>query len=586
MIPDSFIQELKYHSDVEQVISSYVPLKRAGRNLKGLCPFHSEKTPSFTVYPDSQSFYCFGCGAGGDVVTFVKRVENLEYIEALRLLADRAGMTLPEDGMDDSAARLKTRVLEINRESARFFYQMLYTPRGASALEYFHQRGLSDRTIRHFGLGWSPDGWEELKNHLLSKGFSLEELSAASVIARSAKGSYYDLFRGRVMFPIIDLRGAVIGFGGRAMGDRGPKYLNSPDTPVFKKSRNLFALNFAKKSSRQHLILGEGYMDVIAMHQAGFDNAVATLGTALTPEQSRLITQYTAEVIIAYDSDGAGQNAAKRAIKLFDETGVKVRVLTITGAKDPDEFIKKFGAGRFEQLLSGSENAIEYGIENIRRKYDVESSDGKVTFLKEFCSMMAGLHNPIERDVYISRICTEVGVEKEAMNLQVEALTRQRNRAKEKKEAADLRIYAPPERKIDPERQKYQRYAVAEEKLIVLLMRHPDCFDKVARRLTPQDMVTETNRRIYSAIYNKRLNGLEADMISLSSVLDEGDLSKLSWLLASESSGTVLPEAAEDLINAILKFHTTTAPGLVAGLEGEELRKYISNLAAEKKRGL
>ena len=309
MLSESFISELKARNDIEEVISSYVNVKRRGRNLVGLCPFHSEKTPSFTVYPDSQSFYCFGCGAGGDVVTFVKKIENLDYIEAVKSLAQRAGLAMPEDGYDDSYAKLKTRVLEINRETARFYHQCLISPVGKKALEYLRGRGLSDNTIRRFGLGFAPESWDAVIKHLRGKGFTFDEMAAAAVAVKSARGSYYDQFRGRVIFPIIDIRGNVIAFGGRLMDGQGPKYLNSPDTPVFKKSRNLFALNYAKSSKESALILAEGYMDVVALHQAGFTNAVATLGTALTAEQARMISQYAAEVVIAYDSDGAGQKA-------------------------------------------------------------------------------------------------------------------------------------------------------------------------------------------------------------------------------------------------------------------------------------
>ncbi|MEG1849295.1 MAG: DNA primase, partial [Oscillospiraceae bacterium] len=350
MIPESFIEELKYRSDIEQIISPYVQLKRAGRHLTGLCPFHSEKTPSFVVYPENQSFYCFGCGAGGDVVTFVRKSENLEYLEALRFLAQKAGMTLPEDAENDEAGRMRLRILECNRESARFFHAALISPAGEPGLAYLRRRQLSDTTIRRFGLGWAPDSWGSLHEHLLKKGFTEAEMLAAAVTRGGTRGSY-DSFRGRVIFPIIDLRGAVIGFGGRILGDGQPKYLNSPDTMVFKKSRNLFALNVAKATKEPRLLLTEGYMDAIAVHQAGFDNAVATLGTALTQEQARLMAQYTGEVVIAYDSDGAGQKATVRANELLAQTGIKVRVLSMTGAKDPDEFIKANGALRFKQLV-------------------------------------------------------------------------------------------------------------------------------------------------------------------------------------------------------------------------------------------
>ena len=337
MISELFLQELKSYSDIEQVVSSYVHLKRRGRVATGLCPFHSEKTPSFTVYPDNQSFYCFGCGAGGDVITFIRRIENLEYVEAVRFLAQRAGMAMPEDTRDDGMARLKARVLELNRTLARFYHSCLRGPQGKPGLDYLHGRGLTNQTIIRFGLGYAPDSWDAACKYLRSRGFTDDEMVSAAVAARGKSGGLYDSFRNRAMFPIIDLRGNVIGFGGRVMGDaKGPKYLNSSDTPVFKKSRNLFALNFAKASKREGLILCEGYMDVIAMHQAGFDNAVATLGTALTSEQSRLIAQYAQGVTLSYDSDGAGQAATRRAVGLLGEVGVKIKVLSITGAKDPD----------------------------------------------------------------------------------------------------------------------------------------------------------------------------------------------------------------------------------------------------------
>ena len=310
MIPQSFIEELKMHSDIESVVSSYVQLKRRGRILVGLCPFHSEKTGSFTVYPESQSFYCFGCGAGGDVIGFIRRIENLEYVEAIKLLAQRAGMTVPEDAAEDRTAMLKTRILEMNREAARFYYDRLIEPAGEPALRYLLGRGLLPKTIKHFGLGYAPAQWSALTDMLAKKGFKYEEMEAACLARKGRNGGYYDVFRDRVMFPIIDLRGNVIGFGGRKMTGDGPKYYNSPDTPVFKKTKNLFALNFAKKNGKlPYLILCEGYMDVISMHQAGFTQAVASLGTSLTSDQCRLAAAYTDEAILAYDSDEAGQKA-------------------------------------------------------------------------------------------------------------------------------------------------------------------------------------------------------------------------------------------------------------------------------------
>ena len=585
MLPESFIQELRYRSDIESIVGSYVPLKRRGKNLLGLCPFHSEKTPSFTVYPENQSFYCFGCGAGGDIITFIRRVENLDYIEAIRLLAGRAGMSMPEDAGDDRIARLKTRVLEMNREAARFFHDQLSTTAGHKALAYLRGRGLTDRTIRHFGLGYSPDEWNELRDHLRGKGYSYDEMTAAALTAKGKNNSCYDLFRGRVMFPIIDLRGSVIGFGGRAMEQGGPKYLNSSDTPVFKKSRNLFSLNFAKGSKRPGLILCEGYMDVIAVHQGGFDNAVATLGTSLTAEQARLISQYVSDVVIAYDSDAAGQAAAKRAINLFDEAGVKVRVLSIPGAKDPDEFIKKYGAQRFDMLLAESANATEYSISRIRQKYNTDAADERVAFLKEFAGLLAEIRNPIEREVYAAKIAAELSVDQGAILLEVEARIKRRDRTRERKEDRNLRAYTPgPSRQQDPDRLRYQPYAIAEEKLLTLLLRHPDCYAKVAQQISPGDFVTETNRRLYTLVAKRLAAGQDVSLTSFAGAAEDADMDKLSWLLASEGAAVVSPDQADDLVRAILRFREQKDPKEIAAMDEAELLEYMKRQAALKRK--
>ena len=388
MLPESFIQELKYRNDIESVVSSYVQLKHSGKTFSGLCPFHSEKGPSFHVYPDTQSFFCFGCRAAGDVISFIQRIENLEYKEALQFLAKRAGMAMPDEVENDSLSRLKTRIREINRETARIFHQNLNSPAGRDGLNYLRSRGLSDRIIRRFGLGYSLGEWDRLYKALSAKGYSDEELIAAEVVKKRKQGnSFYDVFRGRVMFPILDLSGNVIGFGGREIGGGGPKYLNSADTPIFKKSRNLFALNFAKNSKEKGMILAEGYMDVIALHQAGFDNAVATLGTSLTTDKCNLIARYTDLVSLSYDSDGPGQNATNRAIDLLKKNDVKIKVIHIPNAKDPDEFIKKFGAQRFRLLLEGSANSTEFTISSICQNYDLDTDDGKVNCLNKLAEL-------------------------------------------------------------------------------------------------------------------------------------------------------------------------------------------------------
>ncbi|MDD3192932.1 MAG: DNA primase [Oscillospiraceae bacterium] len=584
MLSEQFISELKGRNDIEDVIGSYVNVKRRGRNLVGLCPFHSEKTPSFTVYPDSQSFYCFGCGAGGDVVTFVRRMENLDYIEAVKLLAQRAGLAMPEDGYDDSFAKLKTRILEINRETARFYHQSLVSPAGKKGLDYLRERGLSDSTIRHFGLGYAPESWDAAIKHLLGKGFRVDELVAATIAVKSSRGSYYDQFRGRVIFPIIDIRGNVIAFGGRIMDGKGPKYLNSPDTPVFKKSRNLFALNFAKSAKEPALILAEGYMDVVALHQAGFTNAVATLGTSLTAEQARMISQYAGEVVIAYDADGAGQKATNRAINMFGEIGLKVRVLKVKDAKDPDEFIKKFGATRFRLLLEGAGSAMEFEIGKLRQKYDLETSDGKVGFLKEFAQFMAGIRNPIERDVYVAKIAAELDVSKEPLSVQIQYIIRQQAKNAEKKQSRDLTVFAAgAKERRDPQRTAHLKEALAEERLIGILLKNPDYHRTILERIQPEDFLTDFNREIFRVICQRLQEGRPVELIALSEQLDEVQMGKVAGILADAASTRATQKEAADYIDTILAGKAKKSPEELRQMDREQLGEYVAGLAAKKK---
>lgn len=584
MLSEQFISELKMRNDIEDVVGSYVNVKRRGRNLVGLCPFHSEKTPSFTVYPDSQSFYCFGCGAGGDVVTFVRRMENLDYIEAVKFLAQRAGLAMPEDGYDDSYAKLKTRILEINRETARFYHQCLISPLGKKGLDYLRERGLSDKTIRHFGLGFAPESWDAAIQHLLGKGFRMDELLAASIAVKSARGSYYDQFRGRVIFPIIDIRGNVVAFGGRILDGKGPKYLNSPDTPVFKKSRNLFALNFAKAAKDTALILAEGYMDVVALHQAGFVNAVATLGTSLTAEQARMISQYAEEVIVAYDADGAGQKATNRAINIFGEIGLKVRVLKVKDAKDPDEFIKKFGAARFRLLLEGAGSAIEFEVGKMRQKYDLDSPDGKVGFLKEFAQFMAGIRNPIERDVYVAKIAMELGVSKEPLMVQIHYIIRQQAKNAEKKQARDLTVFASdPRERRDPQRAAHLKEALAEERLIGVLLKNPDYCHLILEKIQPEDFVTDFNREIFRVVCERLMENRSVELIALSEQLSEEQMGKVAGIMADPVSSRATPKEAQDYIEVILAGKKKKTPEELRQLDRRQLEQYVADLAAKKK---
>ncbi len=583
---DLFIQQLKQYSDIERIISGYVPLSRKGRNLSGLCPFHSEKTPSFFVYPQTQSFYCFGCGAGGDVITFIRRIENLEYMEAVRFLAEKCGLTVPDSQQEDERAVQRRRILEINRETARFFHAQLMSEQGKQAYDYLTRRGRDRKIIRHFGLGYAPEGWRVLSDYLKSKGFTEEEMVAANVAVNSKRGSVYDRFRNRVMFPIIDLRGNVVGFGGRALDDQGAKYLNTSDTPVFKKSRNLFAMNFAKTSKQPGLILAEGYMDVIAIHQAGFDNAIATLGTALTDEQARLISQYTDKVILAYDSDGPGQAATKRAINIFDEVGVKVSVLSMTGAKDPDEFIQKYGRERFAMLLDGSSNALEFELSKIRSRFDISTADGKVNFLKEACKLFAGIRNPVEREVYLTQVANELEIAPQAIHAQIKSLDKQalsRDRSRQRRDT-DLYIGRMAAAKDDIQRKVNLRYAMAEEGILYCLMKNPDFWKIVSARISEQDFVTDVNREIYRSMGQILEEGKPPEMMELSAVLSPSQMGRVSAILAGAPSQRCDEEGLNDYLRILLEHKNEKTEQEVAQMDDNALEEYVKHLAAKKNR--
>lgn len=586
MLPELFIQQLKQSCDMERIVSGYLPLKKKGRYLVGLCPFHSEKSPSFYVYPQNQSFYCFGCGAGGDVITFIRRIENLEYMEAVKLLADRCGLELPMDSdQSDARSMLKKRVLEINRESARFFHSCLMSEQGRQAYEYLISRGRDRKTIRHFGLGYAPAGWDGLLNHLHAKGFSDNDMLEANVVTKGKYGPH-DRFSNRVIFPIIDLRGNVVAFGGRALDDKGAKYLNSSDTPVFKKSKTLFALNFAKTSKRPGLILAEGYMDVIAIHQAGFDNAVATLGTALTEEQARLISQYAERVVLAYDSDGPGQAATKRAMNIFDEVGVKVSVLSMTGAKDPDEFIKKYGTERFAMLLDNSRNPVEFELSKLRTTYDTAQADGKVGYLKEACKLFAGIRNPVEREVYITQTANELAISPQAIKAQIENLDKRESYRQRKQQRADTNIYIGrmAAAKDDLQRRTNLRYAMAEEGVLFCLMKNPDSYPQVSSRVSEQDFVTDINRQLYLALSQRLEQGQTVEMIDLSSQLSPELMGRISAIMATAPSQRCDEQTLGDYIARLIEHRSVKTEREVAQMDDNDLGEYVKQLAAKKNR--
>ena len=549
--PDNFINELVERSDIVDVVSSYVRLsKKSGSNMFGLCPFHSEKTPSFSVSPDKQIYHCFGCGKGGGVISFIMEVENLSFPEAVEFLAKRAGMQLPEE-TNDAESRKRARMLALNKDAARFFYEQLYAPGGRSGQDYMAKRQISPGIARRFGLGYAPDTWDSLVKAMKQKGYTEQELFSAGLVRKGKNGGFYDTFRSRLMFPVIDVRGDVIGFSGRILGDGEPKYMNSPETLVFNKSRNLFALNLAKKSKSGYIILSEGNIDVVSLHQAGFDSAVASLGTSLTAEQARLISRYTDQVIIAYDSDGAGLKAAQRGIGILEKLDVKVRVLRMDGAKDPDEYIKKRGADAFRNLLEGSEDQVDYRLRMIREKYDLSADDQKVAFLKEAVELVARLPGLAERQVYAMRVASMAELPAEVVAGEAE---RRRKQIIHSARAADNRQETQPERQIQNPL-KGLRYedaasAVAEEGLIRLLYLEPELV-KRPDLPEPEDFSSPALGNIYTVLRERLLRGESVSAAALGGVLGSEEMSLLVSILQKPENLSRSGQSLTDYIGRI-----------------------------------
>ena len=586
-LPELFLQELKARSDIVDVVSSYVNLRRRGRNMVGLCPFHSEKTPSFNLYPENGSFYCFGCGAGGDVITFIRRIENLDYMEAVRFLAQRAGLEVPEHQADDGMAKIRARILEINRETARFYHAVLASAEGAAGMRYLRDRALMPHTIRHFGLGYAPDSRFALCDHLTKRGYRNDELIRANVAVRTRSGRVMDRFFARVMFPIIDLRGNVIAFGGRILTNEKPKYLNTSDTPVFKKSGSLFAMNFAKNSGAEQLILAEGYMDVIALHQAGFSNAVATLGTALTPEQARLMARYTKKVAVCYDSDEAGQKAAARSIAILRSAGLLVKIVAIPGNKDPDEFIKAHGAdgpSRFKKLLASSGNDVEYQLGKLRGTHDVTMAEGRVAYLGEATSVLAALENRIEREVYAGRLAEETGVDKRTILSQAEKQRKRSDAAKQKREFREFTTaLSAVQDDINPEKHLHLRAANAEEALISYVFSNQDDAPRVFSALPPEKFCTSFNRRVYQVIMGKMNDGKALSLTDISEGFSVGEIGAIARILAKYSEVPCGRADADADIAVISEESEKLSAEAVQAASPEAIQDYLARLRDSKK---
>jgi DNA primase len=507
MIAREMIEEIRARNDIVELIGTYVNLKRAGSNYNGLCPYHSEKTPSFTVFPNTQSFYCFGCGAGGDAITFAMKSENLDYAAAVEFLAKRAGITITVDDRQDKGGISKQRILQMNLEAARYFRACLWDEKvGKIGMDYLMgNRKLSPATIKHFGLGYAPNGFGGLTDHMHKKGFTDEELIVGFLCGKSQNtGKAYDYFRNRVIFPIINTSGDVIAFGGRVMDDSKPKYLNSSDTPGFKKSKNLFALNFAKNHCSERMILCEGYMDVIALHAAGFENAVATLGTALTQEQARMMAKYTKQVIISYDSDEAGQAATRKAVRMLSDVGLDVKILRMDGAKDPDEYIKKRGADSFRSLLDSSRTGFEFKLESTLSKYDLLLAEDKIKASGEMCEYISDVWSGVEREVYIAAVAKRLGISEDGLKNDVEMLRRKKLQAYKAKTAQDARLGAMGVGdKINSEAIKNIKARAAEEAVIGLILMYEENRDLIMSKkveLASGDFVSEFHSRAFDCI--------------------------------------------------------------------------------------
>ncbi len=547
--PPAFLDELVARNPIEEVVSQYVNLRRSGANLFGLCPFHGEKTASFSVSPDKGMFYCFGCHKGGGVINFLMEIENLSYPDAVRALAQRAGMTVPEDEQYQSRYRQQERLWALCKEAARYYHAQLYAPAGAAGLAYSQKRGMTQSILTRFGVGFAPDSWSGLVDAMRAKGYTDQELRDAGLVSEK-NGRIYDRFRNRLMFPIIDVRGNLIGFGGRVMDDSTPKYLNSPETLIFNKRKNLFALNLAKKSKLGYLILVEGYMDAVSLHQYGFDCAVASLGTALTEDHATLLTRYTEEVVLIYDADQAGQDATRRAIPILERAGLRVKVLKVKDAKDPDEFLKKFGADRFQVLLEGASNRIEYQLTAIAKKYDLREDEQRIRFVQEAAELISTLGSAVQREIYGGRAAEAAGITADAMKLEVEkAWRRRRAREKKRQERIDLapaQALRPKDRSI---RYDNMKSAMAEELLICLLMKDPALAD-VTGDLTEADFSVPLLGRVFSQLKSRHDQGLELSLGVLEGLTPE-ETSHLAGAL-QRNQGPAREEAARDCVTVIM----------------------------------
>ena len=551
--PDAFLEELAARNDIADVVGNYVSLsKKGGSNHFGLCPFHGEKTPSFSVHTDKQIYYCFGCHKGGGVINFIMEIENLTFPDAVHFLARRAGITVPDDGGSDEAIQRRARLLQVNKETARFFHAKLSEPLGQTAIDYINKRGISREMVKQFGLGAAPDSWTTLTDHLVKRGYSAEELLLAGLVRRSSKsGGVYDFFRGRLIFPVIDVRGNVLAFSGRILGEGEPKYLNTSDTPVYNKKRNLFGINLAAKSRAEHFLLVEGNVDVVALHQAGFDSAIAPLGTALTSEQASLMHRYKQEAVIAFDADAAGQRATEASIKILEKSGIRVRVLRIPDGKDPDDFIKTRGPGAFQALLDQRETHIEYRLLSLRQNYDLGLDTDKVAYLQEAEKLLASLGSEVELEVYAQRVATETGVSLEGLRSGVKKLRARKQKQVRQEIEKDAQR---PTQSVQP-KDRSLRYinaysAMAEQGVLRLLLQDPTLLN-TALALQPEDFSSPFLGRAYEVIRERITAGKENTASTLAPLFSAEEMGQLMHLLTQPENPADTHRSLSDYIEKI-----------------------------------
>lgn len=580
-IPHSVIEEIKYKSDIESVISSYISLKRRGKNLIGLCPFHGEKTPSFTIYPENGSFYCFGCKVGGDVFTFTKMIENLDYIDAVKLLGERCGVAVVETEQDDSLHNLKNTILEINRETARFYYSNLFKPEGKWALDYYLSRGLTPETIKSFGLGVALSGWDTLIKHLKSKGFKVEDMFQADVAKKSQKGTYFDTFRDRSMFPVIDVRGNVIAFSGRRRTEDKTigKYVNTGDTLVYNKSKNLFALNIAKACCSEQIILVEGNFDTVALHQRGFKNAVAPLGTAFTKEQAQILARYTKEVILCFDADTAGEAAVEKAFKTLENTGLSVKVLKLPVGKDPDEFFKTNKPSDFEKLVQSAIPETEYKLIKAADTTGADSAEAKIKFLNSAVSILATNDDPIAVDYYIAKLAKDYEVSKETLIAKLAQIKKSKVVAEQKREVKNVVEKRFDRNDINTERLGNEVAASAEEMIISILLKHPDLIKSKSVVISEEDFVTSLNRRIFIAVCEDIKNNQNFSVSNLGEKFTDREVGFIIKLLNSEFIGNDPKATLIDCISVLKKEKSLQA----SSLDDDDWATQMQKIAENKK---